>query len=111
MAAVSDVPPDYIAVHYYGTDVTAFESYVQNVYNLYGLPIYITEVASTASDITSVTDFMTGILDWCDQQNWIAGVYWFAASRTANIQQNLPLAALMNPDGTRTPLGDTYCSS
>ena len=109
MAAVSE-KPDYIALHYYGTDATAFETYVTMVYQLYGLPIYITEVSSTASDLDSVTSFMTSITAWCDQQSWIAGVFWFAASRTANIQANLPLAALMNSDGTRTALGDLYCT-
>ncbi len=110
MASVSDVKPDYIALHYYGTNATAFETYVTKVYNLYKLPIYITEVASTASDITSVTSFMKSITAWCDQQSWITGVFWFAASRTANTG-NVALSALMSSTGARTPLGDAYCTS
>ena len=111
MSSVSDVKPDYIALHYYGTDATAFETYVTKVYNLYKLPIYITEVASTSSDINSVTSFLTSITAWCDQQSWIAGVFWFAASRTANANSNLAQSALMSSTGTRTPLGDKYCTS
>ena len=101
MSSVSDVRPDYIALHYYGTDATAFETYVTKVYNLYKLPIYITEVASTSSDIQSVTTFMTNITAWCDQQSWIAGVFWFATSRTANANSNLAQSALMTSTGAR----------
>ena len=110
MAAVPDCKPDYIALHYYGTNATAFETYVKTVYTLYKLPIYITEVASTASNVASVTSFMTSITAWCDQQTWIAGVFWFAASRTANTG-NVALSALMSSTGTRTALGNLYCTS
>jgi len=110
MAAVPDVKPDYIALHYYGTDSTAFETYVTQVYNLYKLPIYITEVASTASDINSVTTFMTNITAWCDKQSWVAGIFWFAASRTAD-SGNLALSALLSSTGARTALGNLYCTS
>ena len=98
-----------LALLYAGTDATAFQTYVTNVYNLYKLPIYITEVASTSSDINSVTAFLKSVTAWCDQQNWIAGVFWFAASRTANTG-NVVLSALMSSTGTRTPLGDVYCT-
>ena len=109
MAAVPTCKPDYIALHYYGTDATAFQTYVTKVYKMYSLPIYITEVASTSSDIKAVTAFMTQVTSWCDKQSWVAGVFWFAASRTAN-NGNLEQSRLMSTTGTRTPLGDLYCT-
>lgn len=109
MAAVPSAKPDYIALHYYGTNATAFQTYVTKVHKLYSLPVYITEVASTSSDIKAVTAFMTQVTSWCDKQSWIAGVFWFAASRTAN-NGNLEQSRLMSSTGARTPLGDLYCT-
>ncbi len=111
MAAVGNSKPDAIALHYYGTDSSAFEAYVTKVHNLYNLPIYITEVASTSTDSASVSKFLTDITAWCDQQSWINGVFWFAASRTANTQENLGASALMSSTGSRTALGNLYCTS
>ena len=109
MGNVSDVRPNYIALHYYGSDSSDFTQYVASVYNLFKLPIYITEVASTSSNLKSVQTFMTNITTWSSQQSYMKGVFWFASSRNAN-NGNLAQSALMSSTGSRTALGTQWCT-
>lgn len=109
MNQVRDCRPDYVSLHYYGTSGTDFKNYVQSVYNEFRLPIMIHEVASTDNRIESVQGFMKDIMTWADQQDYIKAIFWFCVSRTANINENLSLSALLDRNGRRTDLSYKMC--
>lgn len=110
MSQVRDCPPNAMALHWYGKSGTEFKNYVQSVYNEFRLPIFVHEVASTDTYIASVNGFMGDIMTWADQQPWILGIFWFCASRNANINEGMPLSALLDRNGQRTDLGWRYCN-
>ena len=96
MAGIPYARPDLHSLDYVGSDSPdsgQFSQYEAGVHDLFNLLIYITEVASTSSDIASGHSFMADITSWCSQQSLnhtlvnIACVFWFASTRTANIDQ------------------------
>ena len=91
------------------TSGTDFKNYVQSVYNEFRLPIMIHEVASTDTRIESVQGFLKDIMTWADQQDYIKAIFWFCASRTANINENLALSALLDRNGRRTDNAYKLC--
>ena len=103
--------PDALALHYYGPDATAFGSWVTEMHNRYNLDVWITEVASTSSDLQSAQSFQAFVMTFADQNAWVKGLFWFAASRTANQQMGLPTSALMGPDGSKLDQGNRYCTN
>lgn len=109
MEQTRDVPPNYITLHYYGSSGTDFKNYVRDVYNEFRLPIIIHEVASTDSNTESVKGFMWDVTTWCEQQTYIKAVFWFCASRTANIKENLASSAMLYPNGQRTDSAYKFC--
>ena len=86
-------------------------SWVTEMHNRYNLDVWVTEVASTSSDLKSVQSFQAGVTAFADQNTWVKGLFWFAASRTAKQQRVLPTAALMGPDGSKLDLGNRYCKN
>lgn len=63
----------------------------------------------TFNPIESVQGFMKDIMTWADQQDYIKAIFWFCASRTANINENLSLSALLDRNGRRTDLSYKMC--
>lgn len=106
---IGDCRPDALAVHYYGTSGNDFKNYVQSIYNEFHLPIFVHEVASTDKYMASVVGFMEDINRWADQQAWILGIFWFCASRDANIEKEMPLSSLLDFNGHRTDLAYRFC--
>lgn len=83
-----DQQPDAIAVHYYGTSATDMISYLENIYSLFGKPIWLTEFAcenfsGTGSQCTSdqVYQFMYTALLFLNHTPWIQRHSWFGALR------------------------------
>lgn len=108
---VSSSMPDALGLHYYGDSAAACITYLTMMHNRYNqMDVWVTEVASTSTDPAAVMDFMRDVMAWADSTAWVKGIFWFCASRTANTDTNLATSALMAPDGTRTALGDYYCT-
>ena len=57
MNRVSDQPPDYIGIHYYGTDGNACIQYLQDMHSKYSQPMIVSEIASIDRNIGSVYNF------------------------------------------------------
>ncbi len=91
-ATAQDIRIDVIAVHWYdwssnpatNTNPTAaqvfarFKSYLTNVYNLYGLPIWITEFnANPARSQTINSEFMKLALPYLESLDYIERYNWF----------------------------------
>ncbi len=111
-----DYRVDYIGVHWYrGPNVNNFIAYLEDIYELYGLPIWLTEfgVADwSAGNIEDnryseqqVIDFMTEALPRLDDLDFVKRYAWF------NSNQNHPpltTSALFDADGNLTDLGLIY---
>ena len=101
--------PNGLALHYYGTDSSACISWLTEMHTRYNLDVWVTEVASTSSNLQSVQSFQAAVMAWADQTTWVKGLLWFAASRSANQNAGLSQSALMGPDGSKLDLGYRYC--
>ena len=95
----------------------------------YNMDIWVTEVASTATTLASVTSFLvrlnnccllactssqdaclqTNVTTWADQQPWLRGLFWFDASRSET--GSLATSALMGASGQKLALGSLYCGN
>ena len=107
---------DFICVHMYvGTNDTAFVQTLQNLYNTYHLPIWITEFATCYSPATTmsqnpyspaqVLSFMQRLLPQLEDLSFVQRYSWFSGSPTS---PSLWSSALINSNGTLTPLGVWY---
>ncbi|WOH36251.1 glycosyl hydrolase [Thalassotalea fonticola] len=115
----------YVAMHWYGgTDVGAFLAKVDEVYNAYGKPVWITEFA--VADWTATTeeenqysdqeviDFMKAVLPALDENEHVFRYSWFSVNAAADNFHNLASSALFDARDmetgatTITALGEVY---
>lgn len=109
---------DFICLHMYvGTDDVNFVQTVEQVYNQYHLPIWITEFATAdwnattpASNMYTAADamgFMQRLLPQLDSLSYVTRYSWFDGD--PNSAQLWP-SALINTNGSLTPLGTWYAN-
>lgn len=107
---------DFICVHMYvGTDDNAFVQVLQDLYNKYKLPIWITEFATVANSATTMSDnpytpamvlaFMQRLLPKLDALPFVQRYSWFSGSPTS---AKLWSSALVDKFGNLTELGKFY---
>ncbi|CAF9923126.1 hypothetical protein IMSHALPRED_005858 [Imshaugia aleurites] len=105
MSKIASNPPDYLGVHYYGTDGNAAIEYIQNIHNLYpDQPIIVSEIASTARDLSSVVGFTVQVANWMDGTDYVFEYGFFGCMKHLADDFVSPAAQLMNPDGSFTDL-------
>lgn len=101
-----------VAVHAYQSTVSSFLSYVDAVYNRYGVPLWITEFAPTdwASPTTiGVNDcvaFINTAIPGLNSRSYVARYSWYCGTMPGN--GVLGTAALFNSDNTLTEVGNCY---
>lgn len=108
--------PDLLGVHYYtGQDqgaadaAAAAQAYIQGQSEAYGgLPVVVSEIASTSRDAAEVDAFTRQMAQWLDAQDWVAQYGFFGMSREVVDDFVSPAAQLMDADGNLTPLGRFY---
>jgi len=109
-SACSGCTVDFIPIHWYGSDSSAFESYVTDIHNTFNKNIWITEwacveYAPPPCDQNSVNTFLQDTTAWLTQQSWVERYAWFG-QRVNGIPTE---DAFLSPDGqTATPLGTQY---
>ncbi|MBN8838043.1 MAG: hypothetical protein J0I09_12340 [Sphingobacteriia bacterium] len=107
---------DFICVHMYvGTDENAFVQTLQDLYNKYKLPIWITEFATVANNATKMSDnpfspamvlgFMQRLLPKLEALSFVQRYSWFSGSPTS---ARLWSSALVDGYGNLTDLGKWY---
>ncbi|MFT3822652.1 MAG: glycosyl hydrolase [Chitinophagaceae bacterium] len=107
---------DFICVHMYvGTDENAFVQVLQDLYNKYKLPIWITEFATVASSANTMSDnpytpamvlgFMQRLLPKLEALTFVQRYSWFSGSPTS---ARLWPSALVDAYGNLTTLGQWY---
>lgn len=117
---------DYIAVHYYSaSDAKSFLSRIDEVYQKYHLPIWITEFA--VADYSSskrncrkdcqnqytpeyVLNFMKEVLPELEKRPYVVRYAWFGAGKTSLEQKQVSTSTLFDKDGKLTQLGQFYAN-
>ncbi|MBK8492993.1 MAG: carbohydrate-binding protein [Saprospirales bacterium] len=103
-AECPDCKVDYIAIHWYACDVGALDWYV-GLFEKYGLPIWITELACWENNpsLNTQMGYMIGALDLMEQDPRVFRYAWFSS------RSNGPFNSLLeNESGVLTPLGELY---
>eukprot|EP00873_Tetraselmis_striata_P010642 jgi/Tetstr1/430906/TSEL_020662.t1 len=109
---------DFVAVHWYGgCGVEPFIKHLHEVHELYGLPIWITELGVAdwkAKDCASnkftpeqVQAFMRKLLPRLDALDFVHRYAWFCFHQNSRVGH---CSALFAPDNTLTELGKIYAN-
>ncbi|KAL8691218.1 MAG: hypothetical protein Q9218_003514 [Villophora microphyllina] len=107
MHRVQDNPPDFVGVHYYGTDSKAAIGFIQGVHSKFPKQhLMVTEIASISRNYHDVVDFTVKLANWMDSTDWIFEYGFFGCMRKVADNFVSPEAQLMKPDGNFTPLMD-----
>jgi Glycosyl hydrolase catalytic core len=111
MNLVSKDMPNYLGLHYYGTDSHAAMNYLQAMHQKYPhTPIILSEFASISRNYNDVLTFTVQVVNWMDQQPYIFEFGLFGCMRKVADDFVSPQAQLMNPDGSFTDLMYKYMS-
>ncbi|MCJ1236715.1 hypothetical protein MMC14_004697 [Varicellaria rhodocarpa] len=105
MKRVDKEAPDYLGLHYYGTDGNAAIRFIQDMHTKHPhQPIIVSEIASTARDLPSVMGFTAQLVDWMDGRDFVFEYGFFGCMRQVADNFVSPQAQLMKPDGNFTDL-------
>lgn len=105
MHRVADHPPDFLGVHYYGTDPKAAIEYIEMMHKKHPKQhVMVTEIASTSRNHGDVVQFTAKLCNWMDQTPWIFEYGFFGCMRKVADGFVSPEAQLMKPDGHFTEL-------
>lgn len=109
-------PPDFICLHYYSPngDVSKFQSYIEGVYNMYKLPIWVTEWAyvdyskdpATVPSTAEQVAYMQAAVKMMDELSYIERFAWVAVP-WSSVQ---PASSLFDEFGSITPMGTAYAA-
>lgn len=115
-AAARRYPVNFIAVHWYGsnfataTAVSQLKSYLQAIYALYGLPLWLTEFAlvnwstNTYPTESQQASFATAATSMLETLSYVQRYAWFALP----VNQSYGNTGLYNSGPVATPVGLAY---
>lgn len=117
-AKVFNYPVDFICIHWYAPpNAVSFLKEIDTIYQMYQLPIWITEFspADWKASTTSPTkytqqdaiNFMNIVIPELEKRSYVERYTW--KTRTTE-DLNLGFAALFNDDGTLTEVGKAYAA-
>jgi hypothetical protein len=109
MNLVRDHPPDYLGLHWYGTQTDEAKKYITDMHNKFpGHKVIVSEIASISRDSNEVHRFTQDMCNWLDGTDYIFEYAFFGCM--CNMPDNFvsPAARLMNPDGSFTDLMNKY---
>lgn len=122
IAKEKNVRFDFVAVHWYdwGSNPASspnasaqqifnrFKTYLDNVYNIYKLPIWITEFNANPNRTNSIQeDFLKLALPYLDTLRYVERYAYFQPN-PANAQNPVETANYLNTDGSLTNIGELY---
>jgi hypothetical protein len=101
LSRVGDCPPDYIGLHYYGTNGNDAIAFIESMHNKYpDHPIIVSEIASISREYNDVLGFTTQLANWMDGTDYVFEYAFFGCMATLADDFVSPVAQLMNGDGT-----------
>ena len=105
MNRVASDPPDFLGLHYYGTDHNAATKYFQDMHNKHPKQqVFISELASISRNYHDVLSFTVDVANWLDTTEWVFQYGFFGCMRQVADSFVSPAAQLMKPDGSFTDL-------
>lgn len=115
LALGDDEKPDYVGVHYYTSqdlaselEITNAQTYITGQALKYGIPVVVSEIASTNRDYAQVESFTREMIAWLDGQENVFQYGFFGMSREPADGFVSPAAQLLDQDGNLTDLGRIY---
>lgn len=96
--------PDYIGLHYYGTEASEAQEYIEDMYKKWEIPVIVSEIASISRDGNAVVEFTKEMANWLDDQEWVFEYGFFGCMPQVADDFVSPDAQLMNADHSWTPL-------
>ncbi|KAJ6625836.1 glycoside hydrolase [Mycena sp. CBHHK59/15] len=103
---------DFIALHYYDVNATAFAAYLTDFHTTFARPLWVTEWACQNFNggpqcaPAAVAAFLNQTQGFMDAQPWVERYAWYGALR--NLGGVNTADALMDGGGAITPLGRQY---
>ncbi|KAI0637870.1 glycosyl hydrolase catalytic core-domain-containing protein [Trametes polyzona] len=104
---------DFVPLHWYDVNSTAFVQYLQDFHDTFQKPIWVTEWAcqnfnhaDQQCSLQDIVNFMNATQAFMDSTDWIERYAWFGAMR--NLQGVNQDNALMSLQGQITTLGQQY---
>ncbi|KAJ7254625.1 glycosyl hydrolase catalytic core-domain-containing protein [Mycena haematopus] len=105
---------DFVALHFYDVNATAFSAYLIDFYDTFQLPIWVTEwacqnyknLSGPQCTAPEVAEFLNQSQTFMDAQDWIERYSWYGIMR--NPPGVNPLNAMMDSNGKITDLGKQY---
>lgn len=98
MSLIGDQKPDFLGLHVYDTDGNRAIQYMQDMYQKYRLPLYITEIASVHRNYNDVLYFTAQLANWMDNTPWVERYFFFGWMPNPPDDFVSPAAQLMNSD-------------
>lgn len=93
--------PDYLGLHYYGTNGNAAIEFIESMHKKYpNLPIIVSEIASTSRTYADVLGFTAQLANWMDHTEYIYEYGFFGCMEKLADTFVSPEAQLMNPNGS-----------
>jgi hypothetical protein len=109
MSLVKDCPPDYLGIHWYGTDSSEARKYIENMHKKFPAhKIIVSEIASISRDQKQVYEFTKNICNWMDGCDYVFEYAFFGCMRQMPDGYVSPAARLMKEDGSFTDLMVKY---
>ena len=120
-AAADNLRIDFVAIHIYHKNTPSnFLALVEEVYQAYGKPIWITEFAVRDTNATTSTpnkyseayvlSFMDEVLNALDQLDYVMRYSWFDPNSNNPKYTRLETADLISENNQLTSLGDFYAN-
>ena len=107
MHRVAEHPPDYLGLHFYGTEAKGAIDFIEDMHKKYPkCHVMVTEIASISRHHSDVVQFTARLANWMDEKPWIFEYAFFGCMRDVADGFVSPEAQLMKPDGHFTRLMD-----
>ncbi|KAF2277761.1 uncharacterized protein EI97DRAFT_465891 [Westerdykella ornata] len=109
MELVKDCPPDFLGMHWYGTDPNLAIRDIEAMHKRFPkLRIIVSEIASISRDSHQVFEFTKKVCNWMDGTDYIFEYAFFGCMKKMPDQYVSEAARLMKPDGSFTDLMNKY---
>lgn len=106
-----------LSYHTYATDLGSIISETTSLYQQFGKPIWITEIASGGgSSMEANVALMEAFVPWANSQPWIERYFWNQATPAEGTDANIQNSYLVNKsadgsgDGSLSVLGQVYAN-
>lgn len=120
-ASDENLQVDFVAVHWYGPpNPTNFINKINEVFDQYQKPIWITEFAVRDPDATTiennqyspeqVLEFMEAVLPELEEMEFVHRYSWFSTSTSNENYAKTATSVLIDDDNQITPLGEFYAN-